>query len=67
MTNTLRNNLNEAKAIDTLIEASRAERATIYTPFMRFWYALNVDRKDHGLPEANYGEARDLWQIAQEL
>jgi hypothetical protein len=38
-----------------------------YTPFMRFWYALNVDRKDHGLPEANYGEARDLWQIAKEL
>jgi hypothetical protein len=36
------------------------------TNFQAFWLGLNIARKELGLSEILYGEARLLWQAAQE-
>ncbi len=35
------------------------------TPFLRFWYGVNLILKDRGLPEMLYGEAKDWWQESE--
>lgn len=34
------------------------------TPFMRFWSAINADRKERNLPELPYGIAKARWTVA---
>ncbi len=32
------------------------------SPFMRFWAAQNALCAMYGIPDLNWGEARDLWR-----